>query len=222
MIARDLPPEAASGDLGRDACLPPRGEPLPAPWPRMSEAERAAWLARNLTDEARAAGERAQREAEANESAAGHLADLGRNRRQGGWAQLLSAAESVRWSLLEELRGISRGPRLEADEAALGAASLSELHGAAHDLQAWVARRRGAEADAEAAAAARAEAWDAAAPARAADLRAGFEAGAAGAEVPRGEWVPARGAGSFAWLRGYEVGAALGAAPKTARKRAAK
>ena len=72
------PPETATGDTGDCACRRPEGEPLPRPWPRMSEAERAAWLARNLTDEARAAGERAQRDAE--EAAASAETHLGRFR----------------------------------------------------------------------------------------------------------------------------------------------
>jgi hypothetical protein len=177
----------------------------------MSEAERAAWLARNLTDEARAAGERAQRDAEEAAASAGRMAEIGgaRARRPGGWAQLLTAAASVRHELEAQLREISRGPEAERDAEALRAASLDELHRAAYDLQAWVAGRRRADAAAEAARAERATAWDAGASRRVADARAGFEAGRAGVVLPAPAWIPEHGPGSQAWLRAYAVGELL-------------
>ena len=222
------PPEAATGDTGDCACRRPEGEPLPRPWPRMSEAERAAWLARNLTDEARAAGERAQRDAEEAAASAGRMAEVGGAqgaRRPGGWAQLLTAAASVRHELEAQLREISRGPEAETDAEALRAASLDELHRAAYDLQAWVAGRRRADAAAEAARAERAAAWDAGASRRVADVRAGFEAARAGVAPPVLAWTPEHGPGSQAWLRAYAVGELLrgidvsASAPARARKK---
>lgn len=179
----------------------------------MSEAERAAWLARNLTDEARAAGERAQRDAEEAAASAGRMAEIGGPRgarRPGGWAQLLTAAASVRHELEAQLREISRGPEAERDAEALRAASLDELHRAAYDLQAWVAGRRRADAAAEAARAERAAAWDAGASRRVADARAGFEAGRAGEALPALPTLAwTHGPGSHAWLRAYAVGELL-------------
>ena len=194
----------------------------------MSEAERAAWLARNLTDEARAAGERAQRDAEEAAASTGRMGGIGGPRgarRPGGWAQLLTAAASVRHELEAQLREISRGPEAEADAEALRAASLDELHRAAYDLQAWVAGRRRADAAAEAARAERAAAWDAGASRRVADVRAGFEAARAGVAPPVLAWTPEHGPGSQAWLRAYAVGELLrgvdvsASAPARARKK---
>ena len=130
-------------------------------------------------------------------------------RRPGGWAQLLTAAASVRHELEAQLREISRGPEAETDAEALRAASLDELHRAAYDLQAWVAGRRRADAAAEAARAERAAAWDAGASRRVADVRAGFEAARAGVAPPVLAWTPEHGPGSQAWLRAYAVGELL-------------